>query len=82
MSSELFTVCLWVGWWQSQYISAMSETQGGGLSREQFPPNTTPARAREPAPSRWKQNYREWSTTSELLLFNVKFLLLMFAKRV
>ncbi len=27
----------------------MSETQGGGLIREQFPPNTTPARAREPA---------------------------------
>ncbi len=25
----------------------MSETQGGGLIREQFPPNTTPARARE-----------------------------------
>ncbi len=37
-------------WRQSQYISAMSETQGGGLIREQFPPNTTPARAREPAP--------------------------------
>ncbi len=24
-------------WRQSQYISAMSETQGGGLIREQFP---------------------------------------------
>ncbi len=35
----------------------MSEAQGGGLNREKFPPNTTPARAREPAPLRWKQNY-------------------------
>ncbi len=42
-------------------LSSMSETQGGGLIREQFPPNTTPAgraRAREPAPLRWKLNYR------------------------
>ncbi len=38
MSSELFTVCLWVGYGsQSQYISAKSETQGSGLSHEQFP---------------------------------------------
>ncbi len=36
----------------------MSETQGGVLIREQFPLNTTPARAREPAPLRWEQNYR------------------------
>ncbi len=35
----------------------MSEAQGGGLIRDQFPPNTTPAR-REPAPLRWKHNYR------------------------
>ncbi len=53
MSSELFTFCFWAGYeGRSQYISAMSETQGGGLSLEQFPPNTTPARAREPAPLR------------------------------
>ncbi len=29
---------------QSQFISSMSEAQGGGLIRDQFPPNTTPAR--------------------------------------
>ncbi len=48
--------CLFLGrlWRQSQYISSMSETQGGGLIREQFPPNTTPARPRDPAPLRWK----------------------------
>ncbi len=42
-------------------LSSMSETQVGGLIREQFPPNTPPAgraRAREPAPLWWKQNYR------------------------
>ncbi len=52
--------CLFLGrlWRQSQYISSMSETQGGVLIREQFPLNTTPARAREPAPLRWEQNYR------------------------
>ncbi len=43
---------------QSQYISSMSEAQGGGLIRDQFPPNMTPVRAREPAPLRWKHNYR------------------------
>ncbi len=59
MSSELFTVCFGAGnEGKSQYISSMSETQGGGLIREQFPSNTTPARAREPAPLWWKQNYR------------------------
>ncbi len=26
------------------YISSMSEAQGGGLIRDQYPPNTTPAR--------------------------------------
>ncbi len=32
--------CLFLGrLLQSQYISAMSKTQGGGLIREQFPPN-------------------------------------------
>ncbi len=31
-------------WRQSQFISTLSETQGGGLIRDQFPPNTTPAR--------------------------------------
>ncbi len=52
--------CLFRGrlWLQSQYILAMSETQGGGLIREQFPSDTTPARVREPAPLWWKQNYR------------------------
>ncbi len=34
-------------WRKSQYISAMSETQGGGLIREKFPSNATPAQARE-----------------------------------
>ncbi len=52
--------CLFLGrlWRQLQYISSMSEAQCCGLIREQYPPNTTPARAREPAPLRWKQNYR------------------------
>ncbi len=37
----------------------MSEAQGGGLIRDQFPPNTTPARARlHPAQLQWKQNNR------------------------
>ncbi len=36
----------------------MSEAQSGGLIRDQFPPNTTPARAREPELLRWKHNYR------------------------
>ncbi len=39
--------CLFLGrlWRQLQYISSMmSETQGSGLIRDQFPPNTTPAR--------------------------------------
>ncbi len=36
----------------------MSEAQGGGLIRDQFPLNTPPARAREPAPLLSKQNYR------------------------
>ncbi len=36
----------------------MSEAQGGGLIRDQFPSNTTPARAQEPAPLQSKQNYR------------------------
>ncbi len=40
-------------WRQSQYISSMSEAQGGGLIRDEFPPNTTPARAQEPALWRW-----------------------------
>ncbi len=50
----LFLGRLW--WRQSQDISSMSETRGGGLIRDQFPPNTT--RAREPAPLRAKHNYR------------------------
>ncbi len=60
MSSELFTVCFWADCEarQSQYISYMCERQGGGLIREQFPSNTTPAKVREPAPLLWKQNYR------------------------
>ncbi len=36
----------------------MSEAQGGGLIRDQSPPNTTPAQARESALLRWEQNYR------------------------
>ncbi len=44
MSSELFNFCFWAGYEGSRSISAMSETQGGGLSLEQFPLNTTPAR--------------------------------------
>ncbi len=36
----------------------MSEAQGGGLIRDQFPPNTTPAQARESAPLRWKTQLR------------------------
>ncbi len=36
----------------------MSEAQGGGLIRDQFPSNTTPAQARESEPLRWKHNYR------------------------
>ncbi len=60
MSSELFTVCFWADCEarQSQYISYMCEKQGGGLIREQFPSNTTPAKVREPAPLLWKQNCR------------------------
>ncbi len=40
--------CLILGrlWRKSQYISAMSETQGGGLIREKFQSNATPRRAR------------------------------------
>ncbi len=43
--------CLFLGrlWRQSQLISSMSEAQGGSLIREQFPPNTTPARVRTSA---------------------------------
>ncbi len=53
MSSELFTVCFWAGYeGNQQYISAISETQGNGLLREQFQPNTSPARVQEPAPLR------------------------------
>ncbi len=52
--------CLFLGrlWRPSQFISSMSEAQGGGLIRDQSPPNTTPAQAREPEPLRSKQNYR------------------------
>ncbi len=31
-------------WRQSQYISSTSEAQSGGLIRDQFPLNSTPAR--------------------------------------
>ncbi len=45
MSSELLTVCCWAGnEGKRSTFSSMSEAQGGGLSRDQFPPNTTPAR--------------------------------------
>ncbi len=62
-------------WRQSQYISYMSEAQGGGLIRDQFPPNTTPAPAREPAPLRWKQNYRvvDLLVNYVCLMFNLYF---------
>ncbi len=66
MSSELFTVCLWAG-----YGGSRSETQGGGFSREQFPTKHDSS-----------SGTRDWSITSELLLFNVYFLLLMFVKWV
>ncbi len=59
----------------------MSEAQGGGLIREQFLPNTTPARRES------QRHYGENTITEccrftrELRLFNVSSLLLMFVKR-
>ncbi len=46
----------------------MSEAQGGGLIREQFPPNTTPARASVITVETELQSDR---FTRELRLFNV-----------
>ncbi len=51
----------------------MSEAQGGGLIRDQFPPNTTPARAREPAPFTVKTQLQSGPFTRELRLFNLYF---------
>ncbi len=53
----------------------MSEAQGGGLIRDQSPPNTTPVRAREPAPLRWKHNYRAVDLLMNYigLMFNLYF---------
>ncbi len=53
----------------------MSETQGGGLIREQFPSNTTPARVQEPAPLQWEQNYRmvDLLVNYICLIFNLYF---------
>ncbi len=58
MSSELFTVCFWSGMKAMQFISCMSETQGGGLIRDQFPTEHDSSSAWEPAPLRWKHSYR------------------------
>ncbi len=46
-----------------------------GLIREQFPPITTPARAREPVPLRWKHNYRlvDLLVNYVCLMFNLYF---------
>ncbi len=57
--------CLFLGrlWRQSQYISSMSEVQGGGLIRDQSPPNTTPAR-RESQRRYGGNTIREWSIYS------------------
>ncbi len=62
-------------WRQSQYISTLSEAQGGGLIRDQFPPNMTPARAREPEPLRWKHSYRvvDLLVNYVCLMFNLYF---------
>ncbi len=64
--------CLFLGrlWRQSQYISSMSEAQGGGLIREQFPPNTTPAR-RESQRRYVETELQSGRFTRELRLFNV-----------
>ncbi len=75
MSSELINVCFWAGYEGNRSTFRLSETQGGGLIREQFPPNTTPARTREPASLRWKQNYRviDLLVNYVFLMFNLYF---------
>ncbi len=49
--------------------------QGGGLIRDQFPSNTTPARSREPEPIQWERNYRvvDLLVNYVCLMFNLYF---------
>ncbi len=54
------------------FISSMSETQCGSLIRDQFPPNTTPARARARAVT-VETELQSGPFTSELRLFNLYF---------
>ncbi len=64
--------CLFLGrLWQSQYISAMSKTQGGGLIREQFPPNRYSKESKE----KWRKLSRKpvvvWSFLQKLRGFKL-----------
>ncbi len=55
---------------QSQYISSMSETQGSGLIREQFPSNNSSSGVRASAVT-VETELQSGRFTRELRLFNV-----------
>ncbi len=71
MSSEMFTVCFWAGYEGNRStFRPWVKLQGGGLIREQFPPNTTPAR-RESQRRYVETELQSGRFTRELRLFNV-----------